>query len=74
MKYGFDREDGSCLECKDGHAITRNGQYGEFHGCSNYPKCNNSASIPRRYCGSLLLSQEDIEQAYYDAFYDGDGK
>lgn len=27
-----------CPKC-GGNLITRNGKYGEFIGCSNYPKC-----------------------------------
>ena len=71
-RLGFDREDGSCLAC-DGHAVKRKSQYGEFHGCSNYPTCRNSEAI-RAGRGSFLLSGDDIDRAYYDAFYDGDGK
>ena len=29
---------GICLKC-GGHLIERNGKYGTFYGCSNYPKC-----------------------------------
>ena len=32
----FDR--GVCPRC-GGRLVERNGQYGEFYGCSNYPKC-----------------------------------
>jgi ssDNA-binding Zn-finger/Zn-ribbon topoisomerase 1 len=74
MRHGFDNADGSCLECSDGHAVTRNGRYGKFHGCSNFPNCHNTEPI-RSSSGlsSLLLSEDDIALAYYEAFYDGDG-
>jgi predicted RNA-binding Zn-ribbon protein involved in translation (DUF1610 family) len=29
---------GICPKC-GGHLIERNGKYGTFYGCSNYPKC-----------------------------------
>lgn len=29
-----------CPKCNNGYLIKREGQYGEFWGCSNYPKCN----------------------------------
>ena len=28
----------TCPEC-GGHLVQRNGRYGSFYGCSNYPKC-----------------------------------
>lgn len=72
-RYGFDREDGSCLAC-EGHAVTRQGQYGPFLGCTNFPSCRNTAPMPRQRGGSFLVSQEDMDQAYYEAFYEGDGR
>lgn len=30
---------GKCPKC-GGNLVLRNGKYGEFYGCSNYPKCN----------------------------------
>ena len=70
---GFDRDDGSCLAC-DGHAVQRTGQHGPFVGCSAFPACRNTEPIRRRTMGSLLISGDDIDLAYADAFYDGDGK
>lgn len=29
---------GICPKC-GGHLVKRNGKYGTFYGCSNYPKC-----------------------------------
>lgn len=29
-----------CPACGSGELITRQGKYGEFIGCSNYPECN----------------------------------
>lgn len=31
----------SCPKCKKGTMLERNGKYGKFYGCSNYPKCKN---------------------------------
>ena len=33
-----------CLEC-GGHMIERKGRYGEFLGCSNYPKCKHTKKV-----------------------------
>ncbi len=30
---------GKCPRC-GGNLVLRNGKYGQFHGCSNYPRCN----------------------------------
>lgn len=32
-----------CPKC-GGKMVLRNGKYGEFYGCSNYPKCNHTAT------------------------------
>ncbi len=73
MTRGFDPEDGSCLEC-EGHAVERRNSQTQqtFHGCSNFPTCLNSEPIRRRG-GDFLASQEDLDLAFYEAFYDGDG-
>lgn len=70
---GFDHEDGSCLAC-DGHAVTRANAATKrtFYGCSNWPKCTNVAAIRTRR-GDFYLSADDLDRAYYDAFYEGDG-
>jgi DNA helicase-4 len=39
-----DFESTLCIKCK-GYMIKRRGQYGEFLGCANYPKCNHSVKI-----------------------------
>ena len=33
---------GKCDKCEDGHFILRQGRYGKFLACSNYPKCKNT--------------------------------
>lgn len=73
--HGFDREDGSCLEC-DGHAVQRlNAKTQQpFHGCSNFPRCRNVQSMGYSRGGSLLLSPDDLDEAFYEAFYEGDGR
>ena len=39
-----DFESTLCIKC-NGYMIKRRGQYGEFLGCANYPKCNHSVKI-----------------------------
>jgi DNA helicase-4 len=36
-----------CPECKDGFLVERNGKFGCFYGCSNYPKCKYTRNIRR---------------------------
>jgi ssDNA-binding Zn-finger/Zn-ribbon topoisomerase 1 len=75
MNRGFDQDDGSC-EC-GGHAVARVNRTTQksFYGCSRFPDCVNTQDrYPRGPVGSLLISGADIEDAYYDAFYDGDGR
>lgn len=57
---GFD-EDGSCLECEDGHAQKRTNRQTlvVFWGCSNFPACRNSAPI-----GSELQEDDDDGPRY----------
>lgn len=75
MRDGFHDEDGSCLMCA-GHAVQRLNAKTQrpFYGCSNYPKCRNTAAITSWHSGEFLLSDEDIAEAFYEAFYDGDGR
>ena len=35
----------TCPKCKSGELMLRNGTYGEFYGCSGYPKCNYTENI-----------------------------
>ncbi|MBQ9071915.1 MAG: topoisomerase DNA-binding C4 zinc finger domain-containing protein [Bacilli bacterium] len=35
----------NCTECDSGHYILRNGTYGYFYGCSNFPKCKSVKKI-----------------------------
>lgn len=70
---GFDPEDGSCA-C-GGHAVQRMNPKTQrlFYGCSNYPQCRITAS-DRSGGGDLFLSRQARDEAFYDAFYEGDGK
>lgn len=34
-----------CPGCNKGYMIKRNGKYGEFLGCSEYPKCRYTENI-----------------------------
>ncbi len=38
---------GECQECGDGTLVIRKSNNGRFVGCSNYPECKNTYSIPR---------------------------
>jgi DNA helicase-4 len=35
-----------CVACKQGTMVLRNGPYGEFLGCSRFPKCTNKLKLP----------------------------
>ncbi len=35
-----------CDVCDQGTMVLRNGQYGEFLGCSRFPKCKNTVNLP----------------------------
>jgi len=34
-----------CPECKDGELVLKQGRFGTFFGCSNYPKCKHTKAI-----------------------------
>lgn len=34
-----------CPQCGEGHLIKRNGKFGLFYGCSNYPKCRYTEQL-----------------------------
>ncbi len=44
-----------CIKC-GGYMIEKNGKYGDFLGCENYPKCSNTLQIDE----SNVLSVNDI--------------
>lgn len=45
--FGRKREhDVSCPHCKKGRLVCREGKYGPFLGCSNYPGCNYIRNLP----------------------------
>ena len=33
---------GQCSECIEGHLVVREGPYGKFYGCSNFPDCRHT--------------------------------
>lgn len=76
---GFDHEDGKCRECSDGRAMRRLSEHPNrgfwFWQCSNFPVCLNTEAITGipRIASTLLPSPKDIDWAFYDAFYEGDG-
>ena len=36
-----------CPKCRTGKLQIKNGKYGEFYGCSNFPLCDHKASIKK---------------------------
>jgi DNA topoisomerase-1 len=50
-----------CPECKDGELVLKQGRFGTFFGCSNYPKCKHtkaivvSSQVPCPNCGKDLV-------------------
>jgi DNA helicase-4 len=36
-----------CPECKTGSIVQKNGKYGPFQGCNNFPKCRFTVKTPR---------------------------
>jgi DNA helicase-4 len=45
-----------CTLCKTGYMVARDGQYGSFFGCSNFPLCNHTQRACQ-WCGSGLLNK-----------------
>lgn len=43
-KQQQDLQEGICPRC-GGHLVIRNGKYGQFYGCSNYPSCKFTKKI-----------------------------
>ena len=41
----IDEDAKDCPKCEDGKLILRKGRYGNFYGCSNFPKCRHMESI-----------------------------
>ncbi len=44
--YLYKGEEHNCGECKTGEMKLKNGRFGPFLGCSNYPNCKNIQRIP----------------------------
>ena len=36
-----------CPKCKNGKLTKRSGRFGDFYGCSNYPKCKHTEKIKK---------------------------
>jgi DNA helicase IV len=45
-----------CVKCKTGYMVARDGQYGSFFGCSNFPLCNHTQRACQ-WCGGGLLNK-----------------
>ncbi len=39
---------GKCPECEDGHFVLKQGRFGKFLACSNYPKCKTTKQFEER--------------------------
>ncbi|MFH1694519.1 MAG: topoisomerase DNA-binding C4 zinc finger domain-containing protein [Patescibacteria group bacterium] len=50
----YDSLERKCPSCDVGYLRVKNGQYGKFIGCSNYPKCE--------YTQSLAIAKENYEK------------
>ncbi|QQG50018.1 MAG: type I DNA topoisomerase [Candidatus Berkelbacteria bacterium] len=56
-----EQEGGACEKCKDGKLVLKQGRFGTFFGCSNYPKCKFTkalviaSSVPCPNCGKELV-------------------
>lgn len=37
--FGHENDD-DCLYCETGKIVLKVGKYGEFYGCSNFPRCS----------------------------------
>ena len=72
---------GKCPWCKDGYLIIRNGKYGKFVSCTNYPSCTYKMSVydfdelysskPKGgyYCSSNYAYDEEIMDILDDSFF-----
>ncbi|MBC8489675.1 MAG: UvrD-helicase domain-containing protein [Bacteroidetes bacterium] len=63
----LEKQDGvikMCSSCKSGYLIKRNGEFGEFYGCSNYPYCKHSENID--------AFDKEENNAKYESIYDED--
>lgn len=56
-----EQEGGKCEKCKDGKLVLKQGRFGTFFGCSNYPKCKFTkalvvaSNVPCPNCGKELV-------------------
>ncbi len=41
MKTGIPHEDIPCPTCREGVMVKRHSKFGEFFGCSRFPKCKS---------------------------------
>lgn len=61
-----------CSKCHSGYMVRRQGKYGHFLGCSNYPRCTNTktdtvSNKRARSAEKNLIAKEfikDLERAY----------
>ncbi len=48
-----------CSQCKSGYMVARDGKFGPFYSCSDYPLCNNKQSACE-WCKSGLIERGDF--------------
>ena len=48
-----------CPNCKSGSMIIKNGEFGQFVGCSNYPYCEEKGIICSK-CGEIMFREMDL--------------
>lgn len=54
-----------CPSCKTGRMVVREGKYGKFAGCSNYPKCKQTQQVDS--AGKLIersVTKATVEKTY----------
>lgn len=57
--YLYKDKDHECSVCKKGTMRLKNGKFGPFLGCSNYPECKNIERIPDVLQGAADASQAE---------------
>jgi len=53
----------ACPKCKTGILVERQGEYGRFIGCTNFPYCDEKAQLCRE-CGAGVMLQIENESYY----------
>lgn len=60
-----------CTECKEGEMVIRNGKYGDFMACDNYPECKHTEKLAEGQKSPVMPSKGEyhltIEQSRSNA-------